>query len=130
VGTAALAEQPDPDNLRREHAELREFRLELGLPVWTYVFHDQIIEKRVVMPHRQNTVFITYTRKGGAGPLRLVLDPWIHFRPHEGSLASPIAGEYAVRMIAGHYEIENTQDVGLPPPRLKRVGGDGQFAST
>jgi predicted glycogen debranching enzyme len=127
-GTASLADQPDPDNARRDRAELREFRLELGLPVWTYVVRDQVIEKRVVMPHRQNTMYLTYTRKSGAGPLRLTLDPWVHFRPHEGSLSGPLEGEYAVRVISGHIEIENTTDVGLPPLRLKMIGGDGKFA--
>ena len=39
---------------------LVEFRLELGLPVWTYEIDGRVIEKRVVMPHGQNTVHISY----------------------------------------------------------------------
>ncbi|HEX7835983.1 MAG TPA: amylo-alpha-1,6-glucosidase [Kofleriaceae bacterium] len=124
----ALTEQPDPDGTRSELADLREFRLDLGVPVWTYEHRGQVIEKRVVMPHRQNTVYVTYTRKSGDGPLRLTLDPWVHFRPHEGALSGPIEGVYAVRAIAGHYEIEDIRDVGLPPLRLKLVGGDGKFS--
>jgi predicted glycogen debranching enzyme len=128
AGKVGLSEQPDPDGVGRAFAELREFRLELGLPVWTYEHRGQVIEKRVVMPHRQNTVYVTYTRKRGDGLLRLTLDPWIHFRPHEGTLAGPIEGVYAVRAIAGHYEIEDTHDVDLPPLRMKVVGGDGKFS--
>jgi predicted glycogen debranching enzyme len=125
---AMLAEQPDPDGLHADRADLREFRLELGLPVWTFEYRGQVIEKRVVMPHRQNTVYITYTRTGGEGPLRLMLDPWIHFRPHEGLLSGQIEDVYAVRTISGRYEIENTLDVGLPPLRLKLIGGKGSFS--
>jgi glycogen debranching enzyme len=39
---------------------LTEFRLELGLPVWRYDVHGYVIEKRVLLPHMQNTVHITY----------------------------------------------------------------------
>src|ERR1700716_817594 len=39
---------------------LREFRLEDGLPVWTYRVRDLVIEKRVLLPHLQNTVHVSY----------------------------------------------------------------------
>src|SRR5512138_3680765 len=61
-----LCEQPDPESTRAPLAHLREFRLELGLPVWTYTIEDDVIEKRLVMPHRQNTIHITYERLAGA----------------------------------------------------------------
>src|SRR5690349_6203425 len=35
---------------------LVEFRLELGMPVWRYRVRDALLEKRVLMAHRQNTV--------------------------------------------------------------------------
>src|SRR6187399_3531532 len=34
---------------------LYEFRLENGLPIWTYHVRDLVIEKSVLMPHLQNT---------------------------------------------------------------------------
>src|SRR5512138_2865382 len=58
---------------RTEH--LVEFRLELGLPVWRYELHGLEIEKRIVMPHGQNTVHITYRLISGEGPIRLSLRP-------------------------------------------------------
>ena len=125
---AKLGEQPDPDGVHTRLADLSEFRFELGVPVWTYLHHGHVIEKRVVMPHRQNTVYITYTLKSGEGPMRLTLEPWIHFRPHEGTLSGTIEGVYAVRAIGGRYEIEDTNDVGLPPLRLKLVGAEGKFS--
>src|SRR6476620_1908268 len=54
-GRAQLSEQPDPEGAGEPIAALREFRLELGIPVWTYEYEGQIIEKRLIMPHRQNT---------------------------------------------------------------------------
>ena len=39
---------------------LREFRLEDGLPVWIYHVRDLVIEKRVLLPHLQNTVHVSY----------------------------------------------------------------------
>ena len=36
-----------------------EFRLEAGLPVWRYEFDGLVLEKRILLPHRQNTVYVT-----------------------------------------------------------------------
>ena len=42
---------------------LREFRLDDGLPVWRFEMGGFAIEKRVLMPHSQNTVHITRCRQ-------------------------------------------------------------------
>ena len=34
---------------------LYEFRLDDGLPVWIYKVRDLVIEKRILLPHLQNT---------------------------------------------------------------------------
>jgi len=36
----------------------KEFRLDDGLPVWRYHVDGFVIEKRLVLPHMQNTVFV------------------------------------------------------------------------
>src|SRR3954471_6327101 len=41
-------------------AELIEFRLDGGIPVWRYALANATIEKRIFMPHRQNTVIVLY----------------------------------------------------------------------
>ena len=51
--------------------QLVEFRLDLGLPVWVYDFDGTRIEKRVLMPHGQNTTHVTYRLVSGDGPVRL-----------------------------------------------------------
>ena len=40
-------------------ATLTEFRLDGGVPVWKYMVGHTAIEKRVFMPHRQNTVVVS-----------------------------------------------------------------------
>jgi predicted glycogen debranching enzyme len=127
TGHVRLAEQPDPEHAGEPLATLREFRLELGIPVWTFEHDGHVIELRIIMPHCQNTVHITCERLSGSGRVQISFDPWIHFRPHEGSVAGPIESEYALRVIAGRYEIEDTLDAGLPPLRLKLVGGGAKF---
>lgn len=42
---------------------LQEFFLEDGLPVWVFQFGDVVLEKRVLMIHRQNTVHVSYHLK-------------------------------------------------------------------
>ena len=39
---------------------LTEFRLEAGLPVWRYDVEGMVIEKRLFLPHMQNTVHVSY----------------------------------------------------------------------
>ena len=74
---------------RTEH--LAEFRLELGLPVWVYRVDGFTIEKRIVMPHEQNTVHVTYRVVAGTGTVRFNLRPSVHFRSYDASVdESPV----------------------------------------
>src|SRR3954452_8884274 len=50
---------------------LREFRLEVGLPVWQFDLGGWTLEKRLLLPHQQNTVHIGYALVSGEGPVRL-----------------------------------------------------------
>ena len=42
---------------------LTEVRLEVGLPVWSYDLSGIVVEKRLLMPHGQNTVHVLYELK-------------------------------------------------------------------
>lgn len=84
---------------------LREFRLELGLPVWQYAFGDAVVEKRVIFPHRQNTVHLNYRLVSGNGTLRLKLRPSVHFRGHEEAVDVPHAGPYTVSAAGDRFEL-------------------------
>src|SRR5690348_5986449 len=54
---------------------LANIQLDFGLPVWTYEVGGLSIEKRVYLPHRQNTSYINYRVCGGSGSARLELRP-------------------------------------------------------
>jgi predicted glycogen debranching enzyme len=70
---------------------LTEFRLELGLPVWTYDVEGIVVEKRLLMPHGQNTVHVLYELKAGADAARLDVAITVHHRSHDDSVATPLA---------------------------------------
>ena len=53
--------------------------------MWRYGIDGYAIEKRVLMPHGQNTVHVTYTLVAGEGPVRLTLRPSVQFRGYESA---------------------------------------------
>jgi predicted glycogen debranching enzyme len=94
---------------------LRDFRLETGLPVWHYFIGPFEVEKRVMMPFRQNTTLVHYRVLSGPGVLRLRLRPWLHFRRHEDPVAEREDHEYSVLATSRGVAIEHPQ---MPPLRL------------
>ena len=107
-------------NATDRYAHLVEFRLELGLPVWLYEFGDVRIEKRVVMPHGQNTVHVTYRLVAGEGPVRLTIRPSVHFRGYEEPVDASSGLRYSVMANADAYEIHASDR--FPPLRLRLHG--------
>jgi predicted glycogen debranching enzyme len=88
-----LADEPTPDGSTYT-TNLREFRLDLGLPVWIYDMDGIRLEKRMVMPYGQNTVHICYRVLEGVGPIRLSVRPSLHFRPHEAPVTEQLGSGY------------------------------------
>src|SRR5258706_101350 len=84
---------------------LVEFRLESGLPVWRYDLSGVRIEKRVLMPHQQNTVHVSYRLLSGSGPVRLKLRPALHFRPLEGSVHDAMAEPRTITAVDDRLEL-------------------------
>jgi glycogen debranching enzyme len=111
---------------------LCEFRLEAGLPVWTYQIDELRLEKRIVMPHRQNTVHILYRISGrisgATGPVHLELEPAVHFRAHESEVNAPLAGPYSLAFSEGRYEL--TVPGSCPPLRFRPQFGAATFTVT
>lgn len=105
---------------------LREFRLEDGLPVWTYSVRDLTIEKRVLLPHLQNTVHVSYQIIGDGKPPRLELRPAFHFRHYEASVDLPLAEPYKISALDDRYEISSTRRK-LPPLRMRLCGHASAF---
>jgi predicted glycogen debranching enzyme len=102
---------------------LREFRLEDGLPVWIYHVRDLVLEKRVLLPHLQNTVHISYRILGGPTRPRLELRPAFHFRHHETPVNKSLPAAYKLTALGDRYEIASDRR-GLPPFRMKLCGGE------
>ena len=102
-----------------EHLE--EFRLDDGIPIWTYRFGEILLERRVVMVHRQNTVHVSYRMVRGS-TLNLTLRPSVNFRPHEAPVNTPLAGNYAFTVIEDSFEISSQTNI--PPLRLMLYGKD------
>jgi hypothetical protein len=57
LGELSLRPQPREGE---EHLFLKEFRLEWQTPVWVFEIDGYTLEKRIIMPYRQNTVYISY----------------------------------------------------------------------
>src|SRR5437763_10735150 len=97
---------------------LREFRLEDGMPVWTYHVRDLVLEKRVLLLHLQNTVHLTYRIIEGEPRPRLELRPAFQFRNHESAVNEGLPAPYRVTAMEHGYEI-NAAHSELPPLRMK-----------
>jgi len=95
---------------------LAEFRLDYGLPVWRYEFEDFVLEKRILLPHMQNTVHISYHLVQGNGPIRLKLRPSLHFRAHEAPVSAPNVGPLPIEW--NNQRLEICSNPPLPPLRL------------
>ncbi len=125
-GTHAELSPEDP--LARSPGDaghLIEFRLEQGLPVWKYEVNGTVVEKRILLPHHQNTTHITYRVLEGEGTIRLQLRPAVHFRPHDAPVNTRLETAYSVKIIRDRYEISEEGD--FPPLRLFLHGDGGAF---
>jgi predicted glycogen debranching enzyme len=93
---------------------LTEFRLELGLPVWSFEAGGVRLEKRLFLPARQNTVVVSYRLLEGPDNLALHLRPSIHVRPHEGAVGGDLP-PYTVSFTEDRFELA----AGAPYPPLR-----------
>jgi predicted glycogen debranching enzyme len=110
-----------PNSLELDTARtLREFRLEMGLPVWRYDVDGVVLEKRIFMPHQQNTTYIQYRLLASEEPVELRLSPRLHFRSHEAPVNEPMDDPYTLKVVEDRYEILGEPE--LPPLRLSFVG--------
>lgn len=104
---------------------LTSFRLENGLPIWRYEVGDFALEKRLIMPYRQNTVHVTYRLVRGKGVLRLNLRPAIQFRPHDEAVCLLHAAHYRLSVFDDQFEISD--EPGRPILRLLLHGPSTAF---
>jgi predicted glycogen debranching enzyme len=102
-----------------------EFRLEWGLPVWSFHVEGIGIQKRLVLPHGQNTVYIQYALVSGPESAKLALRPFIHFRPHETPVSADLNANYSLTIGLDRYEISSGSE--LPALRLMFLGENAEL---
>jgi glycogen debranching enzyme len=117
VGLLPTRFRNHPD--RAPEGRIVEFRLELGLPVWQIEVASAVIEKRLLIPHLQNTVHLCYrlVEARNHSALGLRLRPLVHFRSHEAPVGSSHPGSYRFTASENRYEISAGQEM----PRLRMI---------
>jgi predicted glycogen debranching enzyme len=98
----------------------------MGLPVWRYKVDGLILEKRVFLPHQQNTVHICYRMIEGEAPIQLRLRVSVHFRGHDEHVSIPDRAPYILTANNGRYELID-QGRTYPPLRLCVQGNSSAF---
>jgi predicted glycogen debranching enzyme len=106
---------------------LTEFRLEMGLPVWTYHVGDIVVEKRVLLPYGQNTVHVNYRMTSGHEGVRLILRPRLHFRGHEMPVEEGYNEHCRLQVLERRLEVQSTANRALPPLRMTLQGRDADL---
>ncbi|TLY20548.1 MAG: glycogen debranching protein [Nitrospirae bacterium] len=107
------------------HRFLREFRLDCLIPTWTFEIpregaggnHHSVLEKRIVMPHTLNTVYVEYRLISG-GLMHLTLRPYVTFR-------MPVEYPFTLAVTRGRLEVHPFE--GAPPLRLSLQPHGGVF---
>ncbi len=119
----ALAGRPEHESEGR----VVEFRLELGLPVWRIEAAGITLEKRLLIPHLQNTVHVSYrlVESENVSAVGLHLRPLVHFRSHDAPVDCSHPGPYRFTAWDNRYEISAGQ--GIPPLRMTLDGNSAAF---
>jgi predicted glycogen debranching enzyme len=92
------------------HLIAEEFRLEAGLPVWTFHTAGWTLEKRLHLPHGQNTVVLTYELLKGSASLQFELHLWVNFRPHDAPVSTKPSGKFALTSFDQGFELAGDSD--------------------
>ena len=111
--------QTENTDYRGATATLTHFCLDAGLPIWTYEFEGITLEKRVSLPHRQNTTYINYRVVDGSGPVKLQLRPAVNMREHEAPVNADLE-TYTFMVRDHHFELKPSGNI--PALRLKLIG--------
>jgi predicted glycogen debranching enzyme len=110
----------------RAAGALEDFRLQWGLPVWRFRVENRcVLEKRLVLPHLQNTVIVAYRLLEGDS-LTLHLRPWVHFRPQNQPVGPLEHTDYHWQHVERGHELSLPSSDAKKPLRLK-IDPAGRF---
>ncbi|MCW5981958.1 MAG: glycogen debranching enzyme family protein [Bryobacteraceae bacterium] len=121
-----LAQQTTQGGAQAGDATLEHFELDNGLPVWRYQAEGYVVEKRILMPFRQNSVYVNYRMLSGEGALRLGVRPALHFRTHDAPVDRPLEENYRLVVVGARYEVSSGDS--LPPLRMMIYGERASFS--
>jgi predicted glycogen debranching enzyme len=122
-----LNDQELIDNpLNKSCLHLKEFRLEMGLPLWIYQIKNFILEKRILLQRNRNTVLINYTLVEAPSPVTIELRPAVHFRPLEAAVDQDTVSlnEYTLATKDNIYQVRGGN---YPSLSMQIVGVDYSF---
>ncbi|HEY9228915.1 MAG TPA: amylo-alpha-1,6-glucosidase [Gemmatimonadaceae bacterium] len=118
---------------RAPAANITSMRLDRGLPVWDYTWGGVRLEKRILMPHAQNSVHVTFTLVDGAETARLELQPALHFRGYEdpvnSQVCAPSLARYEMSTSQQTYFVTARDAQQFPQLRMRITGSTGEPAS-
>lgn len=117
------AEYADGSTDAEAHRVLVEFRQEWRIPTWRFEVSGRLLEKRIVMPHGYNTVYVEYRLVGGE-PIRLQLRPYVTSRMHDGPLGGSPGRPFKLMVSHGRYELMLSEDVPVLRFCLRPSWGD------
>jgi predicted glycogen debranching enzyme len=105
---------------------LKEFRLDMGLPVWIYQIGEYRLEKRIILQRLRNTVLINYKLLDGPSSLEIELRPAVHFRPLEAAVDQDFVSinAYTLSTRNNIYAITGGN---YPPLLIQLTGGNPSF---
>ena len=67
------------------HRFIERFRLESGVPVWTYASADALLEKRAWMEQGANTTYVQYRLLRGSEPAALDIKALVNYRDYHAT---------------------------------------------
>jgi len=82
-----------------------EFRLDYQVPTWRFETNGIVIEKRLLMLHRQNTIHLSYTLLSGHDVVALELQPSVQFRGHDQAVSTKLQENYGIFISSECYEV-------------------------
>jgi predicted glycogen debranching enzyme len=107
---------------------IQAFRLEWQMPVWTFELDGVSVEKRVVMPYGQNTVYIHFTLLHGSS-IRLRLRPFVTCRMHDAPLSRTLFNPNACVLTLAKGQHELSLQAGMPALKLCLRPQAGSFTA-
>ena len=101
---------------------LDEFSRDGHIPVWRCLAKGRRLEKRVLMPYGQNSVYVEYRLLEGDS-IRLRLRPFVTFRTLDAQLSGARRPPCSLNVVEGRYEMDLCEGAPLLKMCLRPHGG-------